>query len=105
MDFLCKVCDKSIIENQSKYNNYIATKTKEQGKSFYKNYTIINPNLDEIDKILKDYISKHIKKFDIKLIICKFDIVFDINFKIHKKSAIVIILMISQYKKLFNILD
>ena len=28
MDFLCKICDKPIIENESKYNNYIATLKK-----------------------------------------------------------------------------
>ena len=92
MDFLCKVCDKSIIENETKYNNYVATLTKEHDKSFYKNYTIINPNLIQIDKILDDYISKHNKKFDIYLFNCEFHLVFD-NVKIHKK-AIVIVLMI-----------
>ena len=65
MDFLCKVCDKSNIEKESKYNNNIATLTKEHDKSFYENYTITNPNLDEIDKILNDYITKHNKNFDI----------------------------------------
>ena len=87
MDFLWKVCDKSIIEDESKYNNYIATLTKEHDKSFYEKYTIINPNLDEIDKILNDYITKHNKKFDIYLINCDFDFVFDENFKIHIKTG------------------
>ena len=65
MDFLCKVCDKSIIESESKYNNYIATLKKEYDKSFYGDYIIINPNLDLIDKLLNDYITKHNRKFDI----------------------------------------
>ena len=58
MDFLCNVCNKFFIENESKHNNYMATLTKKHDKSFYENYTIINPNLDEIDKILNDYITK-----------------------------------------------
>ena len=36
MDFLCKLCDKSIIENESKYNNYIATLTKNMINHFLK---------------------------------------------------------------------
>ena len=64
MVFLRKVCDKSIIENESKYNNYIATLTKEHDKSFDENYTIIIPNLYEIDKTLNDYITKHNRMFD-----------------------------------------
>ena len=59
MDFICKVCDKSIIENESKYINYIATLKKEHDKPFNKNYTFINPNLDEIDKILNDCSTSH----------------------------------------------
>ena len=63
--FPCKVCDKSIIEIESKFNNYKATLKKEYDKSFYGNYIIINPNLVEIDKTLNDYNTKHNKKFDI----------------------------------------
>ena len=43
MDFLSKVCEKFVIEN----------------------YTINNPNLDEIDKILNVYVNSYNKKFDI----------------------------------------
>ena len=82
MDFLCKKCDKSIIENESNYINYIATLKKEHDKSFYENYIIIIPNLDEIDKLLNDYITKHNKKFDIYFINCELNLVFDNNFKI-----------------------
>ena len=35
MDILCKVCDKDIIENESEYNNYIATLRKKDNKSIY----------------------------------------------------------------------
>ena len=64
MDFLCKVCDKSIFENESNFLNYIATLRKEHDESFSEHYIIINPNIDEIDKILNDYITNHIKKSD-----------------------------------------
>ena len=76
MKLLCKVCDKSVIENESQNNNYIATLTKEHDKSFYKNYTIINPNLNELDKKLNDYITQLNKNFDIYSIDCEFDIVY-----------------------------
>ena len=79
MDLLCKVCERSIIENVSKYNNCInciAKMTKEHQK-----YTIINPNLDEIDKMLKDCITSQNKKFDIHFTNCEFNTVFDNNFK------------------------
>ena len=54
MELLFEVCDRSIIENESKYNNYIATLKKEHDKSIYDTYFIINPNLDGINKILND---------------------------------------------------
>ena len=41
MEFLCEVCKKLIIEN----------------------YTINNPNVEEIDKILNDYVSSQNKQF------------------------------------------
>ena len=65
MDFLCKVCDRSVIENPSEYNKYIATLRKENNRSFYINYTINNFNLDEFDKILYGNISPHKNKFDL----------------------------------------
>ena len=65
MDLLCRVCDGDIIENESEYKNYIATLRKKDDKSIYEKYVIININLDEVDKILKDCVSTHIKKFNI----------------------------------------
>ena len=64
MEFFSKVCDKFSIEN----------------------YSINKPNLDEIDKILKDCVTSHNKKFDIYAIKCEFYLVFDNNFKIHKET-------------------
>ena len=51
MDFLCKVCDRPIIDNETEYYNYLATLRKKDNKILYKNYTINNVNLDEFDKI------------------------------------------------------
>ena len=64
MSFFCKVCDRSIIENGFEYMNYLATMRRENDKSLYKKYTIKNINLDEVDKILNDYVIIHNKKFD-----------------------------------------
>ena len=35
MSFLCKVCDRWNIENESEYNKYLATLRKENDKSLY----------------------------------------------------------------------
>ena len=53
MDILCDVCDRSIIQNPSEYQEYLATLRKKIDKSLYKKYTINNFNLDEFNKILK----------------------------------------------------
>ena len=76
MDLLCKVCDRSIIENESEYKIYIGTLHKKDDRSIYKKYVINNTKLDEVDKILKDYVSTHIKNFDIHFTYCEFKLQF-----------------------------
>ena len=44
MDLLCEVCDRSIIENESEFMNYLATLRKKGDKCLYKKYTINNVN-------------------------------------------------------------
>ena len=46
----------------------------------YIKYTINNINLDELDKILKDYITTHLEKFDFYKISCELVIKFDNSF-------------------------
>ena len=59
MDLLCKVCDRSIIENESEDKDYIAYLLKEKNEK----YTIFNNiNLGEIDKILTEYVTTYNKK-------------------------------------------
>ena len=62
MDLLCPVCDLEIMENEIEYKNYLASLHKTDDKSIYKIYTINNIILDEVDKILNDYVSTHKKK-------------------------------------------
>ena len=76
MDLLCKVCDRSVIENQSECNNYLLTFRRKNDKNLYRTYTINNINLDEVNKILNDYISTHNKKIDFHFINCEFVIEF-----------------------------
>ena len=64
MKFFCKVCDISIIENESEYKNYIATVREKDDKSFLKKYTMNNINLDEVNIKLNDYNSTHNNNFD-----------------------------------------
>ena len=89
MDYLCQVCDQEIIQNECEYKNYKATVRKKDDKSIYKKYAINNVNLDEVDKILNDYVSTHNKKFDIYFIYCEFKIQFDNNSLIDIKSEYV----------------
>ena len=82
MDYICQVCDRSIIENPSEYQHYpVDTSHKKNDNSLYIKYTIDNINLDEVDKILNDYITTHIEKFNFYLISCKLVIEFDYNSK------------------------
>ena len=59
MSLLCEVCDRSIIENEPEFKDYIATLGKKNDKSLYKIYTIMNPRFHEVDKILKELITTH----------------------------------------------
>ena len=42
MDYFCQVCDRSLIENPSEYQNYLATSRKKNDKNLYIKYTINN---------------------------------------------------------------
>ena len=77
MDYICQVCDRSLIENPSEYKHYLATSHTKNDNSLYIKYTINNINFDEVDKILNDHITTHNKKFCFYLISCKFVIEFD----------------------------
>ena len=80
MDYICQVCDRPLIENPSEYQHYLATSRKKHDKNLYKKYTINNINLDELDKILQDYITTHNEKVDYNLNSCELVIEFDKNF-------------------------
>ena len=72
MEFPCEVCDNSINEKESKQNQYISTLKKENDKSFREKFTINNPDLSKVDKIITDYITHHHKKFDLYFYQCEF---------------------------------
>ena len=60
MDYLCRSCDKFI----------------------YEEYSINNPNLNDIHKIFNIYVISYNKNFDINSIKCDFYLVFNDDFKI-----------------------
>ena len=96
MNLLCRVCDRSIIENESEYYIYLATLRKKDDKK----YTINNINLDDVDKILNDYISTDNKSFDFYFLYCEFKLQFDKSFYTYLKASYVYnkeIEKISQY--------
>ena len=50
MEFLCKVCDRLNNENESEYNNHLATLRKKDDTRLYEKYTINIINFDEVIK-------------------------------------------------------
>ena len=64
MEYLCQTCD----------------------EFFYDEYSINNPNLNDIDKIINNYVTSYNKKFDIFYIKCDFYSVFNNDFGIHIKT-------------------
>ena len=80
MEFICKVCDRSIIERESEYKEYLTILCNKNYEILYKRYTFNNFNLDEVDKILNDYVTIHNENFYFYLICCEFVIEFDNSF-------------------------
>ena len=103
MDLLCEVCDPSIIGNESEYYNYLASLREKDDKSLYKNHTINNINLDEVKKILNDYISTQNKNFDFLFIDCEFVIEIDKSFIANIKTNYFYVTDIIIIKKIFII--
>ena len=80
MDYICQYCDRLLIENPDKYENYLTISRKKIDKNLYIKYTINNISFDELDKILKDYISTHNKTIVFSLISYELIIEIDNNF-------------------------
>ena len=80
MSIFCKVYERLIIENESEYKKYITTLRKKNDKSLYKKYAPNKVDLDELEKMLNDYITSHKKNFDLNFINCEFKIEIDNNF-------------------------
>ena len=53
---------------------------------FNDEYSINNPNLNDIDKIINIYVTSYNSKFDIYYIKCDFYLVFNNDFGIHIKT-------------------
>ena len=87
MELLCKVCNRSIIENESEYNIYKATLRHKIDKSLHNKHIINNISLDEVNKTINDYISTHNKKFDFCFNNCEFLIEFDNSFKVNIETS------------------
>ena len=76
MELLCYRCDRSVVDNLFEYQ-----KLREKNeKEIYLKYTFNNISLEEVDKMLNDYITTHNEKFDFYLISCDVVIQFDNNF-------------------------
>ena len=87
-ELLCPTCDYDILNYKNELYEYLTTFRKKNDKNMYKKYVVNNIDLDEVDKILNDYVNIHNKKFDIYFIKCNFNIEFD-NITRDLKSNIV----------------
>ena len=76
-ELLCVKCNHVFFEDKNKFYNYLSTFQKQNDKNIYKKIIIDNIDLDNIDKILNDYIKLHNKKFVIYFVKCLFNIRFD----------------------------
>ena len=76
-ELLCVKCDHEIFEDKNKLYKYLYTFQRENNKNIYKKIVIDNIDLDDIDKILNNYIKNHNKKIDIYFVKCLFNISFD----------------------------
>ena len=52
----CRSCNREIFDNDLELDKYISSFHNANDKRIYKKYTIININLDDVNKILDDYI-------------------------------------------------
>ena len=86
MDLLCPIYDRSNIQNPSEYNEDIVAMRKKDDKNLYENYTINVINLDEVGKILSDYVTTDIKKFYFHLVIGELELELDNNFTTNTKT-------------------
>ena len=77
---LCRKCDRSILEKETEYKEYLSTFRKKYDNSLDEKYTIKNINRNDIEAILNDYVITHSKKFDFYFINCEFRIEFDDDF-------------------------
>ena len=80
LDYYCIFCNKTI-KLKSKNNHFKSLMHIQYAKYFGINHAINNPDTSEIDKILNDYITKHIWKFEFYLVKCDFKLDYDNNFK------------------------
>ena len=63
MELLCEICDRERFVNEFERNNYLATLRKRNDESLYDDYTIKNVDLDEVEKLLNDYVTRHKRNF------------------------------------------
>ena len=78
-ELLCLKCNHEIFEDKNKLYNYLSNFQRENNKKISKKIIIDNIDLDNVDKILNNYINNHDKKFDSYFIKCLFNIDFDNN--------------------------
>ena len=78
-DILCQVCDYEIFNDKNDLIYYLASFHKRYDRSLYYKYTIININLNNINKIFDYYFTIQNEKFDMYFINCVIQIKFNNN--------------------------
>ena len=76
-DLLCENCNREIYENSDSLNDYLDNIQKEIDNNICKKIIYNNIDLCDVNKILKEYIEVHDKKYIVYYIRCIFNISFD----------------------------
>ena len=74
---LCLKCNQDIFDDKNKLDKYLSNFQIENDMNINKKIIIDNIDLDNVDKILINYINNHNKKFDVYFVKCLFNINFD----------------------------
>ena len=79
IELLCEICDSDIFDDEDKLYKYLTTFQKDDDKSINKKIIIDNINLNDIDKVLNNYIDIYNKKFDFYWVRTSFNFLFSDN--------------------------
>ena len=83
--YYCELCNKSIALKH-KCSHYKSKLHRDIDKSIINKYNIMNPELKEINDIIKDYVNDYNRKFEYYTVVCNWNFMFDNGVSLDVKS-------------------